>query len=116
MTRDGLRNVCSLFLRLLLLLLPLLLLLLLLLLLRFCDCTRYGMHVDSQAARLTLGGDKAASATYFAVYGFGFLGSAMSCIGMPGLPDLLHGVPLQAKPHTFWSWGSACRLGSHSIV
>ena len=31
----------------------------------------------SEAARVTLGGDKAASATYFAVYGFAFLGRGL---------------------------------------
>ena len=31
----------------------------------------------TEAARMTLGGDKAASATYFAVYGFAFLGRGL---------------------------------------
>ena len=39
-------------------------------------------HCPVQAARMTLGGDRAAGMVYFAVYGFAFLGAAGQYIGV----------------------------------
>ena len=41
-----------------------------------------GINGAVQAARMTLGGDRAAGMVYFAVYGFAFLGAAGQCLGV----------------------------------
>lgn len=44
-------------------------------------CESHANPIGPQAARMTLGGDRAAGMVYFAVYGFAFLGAAGQCLG-----------------------------------
>ncbi|CAE7579404.1 CDPF1 [Symbiodinium pilosum] len=73
-------------------------------------CSRLQVLLDSlagSAARLTLGGDKAASATYFAVYGFGFLGQASYILV---LGQCLQGVFFQSALCLPWATALSCLL------
>lgn len=47
-----------------------------------CQLDSTGGINGVQAARMTLGGDRAAGMVYFAVYGFAFLGAAGQCLGV----------------------------------